>query len=72
MVDWRGKRVEGRNGTKIPGVRIGVVGMELLHGMLLKLKKKKLKENMGMFELCPDENILNIVKKKKNKKPPIF
>lgn len=27
---------------------------------------------MGMFELCPDENILNIVKKKKNKKPPIF
>lgn len=60
MAYWHGKGVEGKRGIRMSKVRIGVVGMELLHSMLLKLKG-----DMGMCpcELCPDENILNIIKK---------
>lgn len=41
MVGWDSKGVEGRSGTKMPSVTAGVVGIELLHRMLLKIKRKE-------------------------------
>lgn len=35
-MDWHGKALEGWSGTKMPSIRTGIVGMELLHRMLLK------------------------------------